>query len=191
MSGVKEVCAVKEKALYEEAVRRFAASELFFKIFDETINLVQSASDYLEGQGRVDQAELPEKSSTRFASESVRMTNSLMQISSWLLSHRAFFKGEIKEVKEGGLEGLSEELEEGLDKILSLLPVRLVTLLTRSQALYQRILRLDAQLKNTSFAGSRVTGETVAEQLKRLQDNFTGALEDGAADSKVASGPKA
>ncbi len=164
---------VQQNELYEEAVKRFASSELFFKIFDETINLVQSASDYLEGQGRIDQSELPDKPALRFASESVKMTNNLMQISGWLLAHRSFYKGEAKVAKVGGLEGISHEETEGLDKTLSVLPVRLVTLLTRSQALYQRILRLDEQLRNASFSRVNLTGESVSDQLRRLQENFT------------------
>lgn len=134
---------------YKDAIKHFAGSKLFFKIFDETISLVQRASDYLEGTGRFDQVRLDGIAASSFAIESVRMTNRLMHISSWLLAHRAYFKGDLAEPREIDLhEFLNIHGTSALDKLMSELPTRFVILITQSNMLFERILRLDEQLHN-------------------------------------------
>ena len=134
---------------YSKAIKEFAGSEVFFKIFDETISLVQKASDYLEGVGRFDQARLHAKEASLFAAQSVKLTNCLMQVSSWLLGHRAYFKGEITEPREIDLTFYAVNTHEPMDK-LSELPTRLVILTTQTSALFDRIVRMDGQLRNLS-----------------------------------------
>lgn len=134
---------------YHEAVRNFASSKLFFKVFDETIALVQKASDYLEGAGRFEQSRLDAKDSALFASESVKMSNRLMHVSSWLLGHRAFYKGDISEPRELKIDEFSDILQAiPLDKLTSHLPTRFVVLVTQANLLFERIVRLDEQLRN-------------------------------------------
>lgn len=136
---------------YSKAVKEFAGSEVFFKVFDETIALVQKASDYLEGVGRFDQARLSGKDASLFAAESVKLTNCLMQISAWFLAHRAFYKGEIAEPRQIDLSFLLSEQTQPIDKLMASLPTRLVILITQTSALFDRIVRMDTQLKNLSY----------------------------------------
>ena len=161
---------------YKDAVKSFAGSKLFFKVFDETIALVQKASDYLEGAGRFGQVRLEGKAASVFASESVKMTNRLMHVSSWLLAHRAYFKGDLEEPKEIDLnEFLEFSGTASLDKLLSELPTRFVVLVTQSNLLFERILRLDGQLKNIPEAQEyhEKTYETsVHSQLDRIKSGL-------------------
>ena len=160
---------------YSKAVKEFAGSEVFFKIFDETIALVQKASDYLEGVGRFDQARLSGKDATLFATESVKLTNCLMQISSWFLGHRAFYKGEISEPRQIDLSFSSFEQTEPLDKLMSILPTRLVILTTQATSLFDRIVRMDTQLKNLSDNAMNNSNEVinhVHNQLSFIQQKM-------------------
>lgn len=159
---------------YSNAIKEFAGSEVFFKIFDETIALVQKASDYLEGVGRFDQARLSGKEAALFASQSIKLTNCLMQVSSWLLGHRAYFKGEIAIPKEIDLEFYHIDQNEPMDKLIASLPTRLVVLVTQTSALLDRIIRMDSQLKNLSN-NSENPSETlnhVHNQLLHIQQKF-------------------
>lgn len=158
---------------YSKAVKEFAGSEVFFKIFDETISLVQKSSDYLEGVGRFDQARLVGKDATLFATQSVKLTNCLMQISSWLLSHRAFYKGEISEVKNTNFEPYQDDEQEPMDSLMVSLPTRLVILITQTMALYERIIRMDRQLKNLNNVVEQIQDANhVHSQLQKIQQGL-------------------
>lgn len=166
---------------YSKAIKEFAGSEVFFKIFDETIALVQKASDYLEGVGRFDQARLTGKDATLFASESVKLTNCLIQISSWFLGHRAYYKGEISEPKIVDLSFCPLEQSEPMDKLMASLPTRLVILTTQASALFDRVVRMDTQLKNLSknfFEHSIDNTNQVHQQLLMLQKKLSLSIDD-------------
>jgi hypothetical protein len=160
---------------YSNAIKEFAGSEVFFKIFDETIGLVQKSSDYLEGVGRFDQARLSGKELNLFSNQSVRLTNCLIQTSSWLLGHRSFFKGEISEPKFMDLSFYNHDSIEPMDKLMAQLPTRLIILISQTTSLFERIVRIDKQLKNLS----ETTEETnlnnknvIHNQLEMIRKNF-------------------
>lgn len=160
---------------YKEAVKNFAGSKLFFKVFDETIALVQKASDYLDGAGRFDQVKLDGAASASFANYSVQMTNRLMHVSSWLLSHRAYFKGDLSEPKDINFSDFTDFQEPlSLDKLTADLPTRFVVLLTQSSLLFERIIRIDEQLR--SFDNKETLESTnqnqVHNQLQKLKDGL-------------------
>ncbi|MFT6072810.1 MAG: hypothetical protein ACJARD_001389 [Alphaproteobacteria bacterium] len=159
---------------YSKAVKEFAGSEVFFKIFDETIALVQKSSDYLEGVGRFDQARLSGKELSLFASQSVRLTNRLMQTSSWLLGHRSFYKGEINEPKAIDLSFHNHDEIEPMDKLMAQLPTRLVILITQTSSLFERIVRIDAQLNNLAQISehNKTSINHVHNQLLEIQKKF-------------------
>ncbi|MEM6603058.1 MAG: DUF1465 family protein [Pseudomonadota bacterium] len=170
---------------YKDAVKHFAGSKLFFKVFDETIALVQKASDYLEGAGRFDQIRLEGKVATVFASESVKMTNRLMHTSSWLLSHRAFLKGELEDPKEiDHEEFLEKNNSESLDKLVPELPTRFVMLVTQSNLLFERIMRLDEQLRN--IPGAKETDKDENTDSVHAQHNRIRLVLSGEGDEKKA-----
>jgi len=159
---------------YSKAVKKFAGSEVFLKIFDETINLVQKSSEYLEGMGRFDQARLEDKEQTLFATQSVRLTNNLMQTSSWLLGHRSFYKGDIDEPKTIDLSFANTDKTEPMDKLVSKLPTRLVVLMTQTSSLLERIKRIDHQLRNLDEISQKLdtSKNNVHEQLNAIHKMF-------------------
>lgn len=160
---------------YHDAVRHFAGSKMFFKLFDETISLVQKVSDYLEGVGRYSKVKMDEESEQFFAAESVKMTNRLMQTSSWLLSQRAFYKGEIDEPRNIDLKSfLDKNGKLALDKTLNNLPSSFTLLLTKSHLLFERIMRLDIQLKKFKADTETIVQKpNILSQFERLNNELS------------------
>lgn len=67
----------------------FAASDPLFRIYDESMAMVRQAVDYLELEGVIERQQLSQKMGIIYASENMRLTTRLMQVSAWLLAMRA------------------------------------------------------------------------------------------------------
>ena len=161
----------------EARLLEFTRSELFAKTFREGMDMVEETAAYLDGPGRQDSQKLGRDDALTYASQSMRLTTRLMQVASWLLVQRALKESEmtLTEVRAEKYRLVEEvKSEEGLSfsqlaKDAYALPARLLDLLARSEALYERIMRLDRSLYGTIAAQA---GNTVADQMNRLQDAF-------------------
>ena len=74
---------------------KFTDSEQFEKTFKEGMGLVEETANYLDGEGRIDARVLDRVGAIAYATESMRLTTRLMQMSSWLLLQRAIATGEM------------------------------------------------------------------------------------------------
>ena len=161
----------------EARLLEFTRSELFAKTFREGMDMVEETAAYLDGPGRQDSQKLGRDDALTYASQSMRLTTRLMQVASWLLVQRALKESEmtLTEVRAEKYRLVEEvKSEEGLSfsqlaKDAYALPARLLDLLAGSEALYERIMRLDRSLYGTIAAQA---GNTVADQMNRLQDAF-------------------
>ena len=127
----------------------FTRSELFERTFEEGMELVEETAAYLDGSGRQDSKQLSRNAALAYASESMRLTTRLMQVASWLLVQRAVREGDMKPADACedryrlGAQDISEhKAPEGMEE----LPNGLLTLLDRSERLYDRILHLDRRM---------------------------------------------
>lgn len=164
----------------EERLLEFSRSELFTKTFTEGMDLVEETAAYLDGPGRQDSKTLSRKDALTYASHSMKLTTRLMQVASWLLVQRALKEGEM-EISEARMQKYrlvtddkTENDQEGLSfkdlaKEALILPPVLLDLLARSNALYERIGRLDRSLYG---AIADQYGNTVADQINRLEAAF-------------------
>ncbi|MET0546224.1 MAG: DUF1465 family protein [Caulobacterales bacterium] len=150
----------------------FADSEMFERAFAEGMQLVEETASYLDGPGRQESKQLPKAIALAYAGESMRLTTRLMQAASWLLVHRAVREREMNPSEAAqdkyriASRGLCEgEPFEGLPD----LPPKLQDLLTRSQRLYQRVLRFDDQI----YRGQEAPENAVQSQHDRLREAFT------------------
>jgi regulator of CtrA degradation len=75
--------------------KRKIASPAFQRLYDEGMTLVEETASYLDGEGRTHAKYLSRPATSLYAAESMRLTTRLMQISSWLLLHRANNSGEM------------------------------------------------------------------------------------------------
>ena len=150
---------------------RFTNSAAFGALFREGMDLVEETAAYLDGDGRRDSRLLSREDALLYAGESMRLTTRLMQIASWLLVQRA--------VREGDMEAsdacdekyrISPLAADTMDNE-RVLPGGLLSLLDRSNRLYERISHLDKRM----FVDSEPAGEEVnpvLTQLQRLQSAF-------------------
>src|SRR5215468_11705495 len=74
---------------------RLTNSAAFSSLFREGMDLVEETAAYLDGVGRTEAKALDRAASLTYATESMRLTTSLMQLASWLLLHRAVKEGEM------------------------------------------------------------------------------------------------
>lgn len=162
----------------EERLIEFTRSELFAKTFREGMDMVEEAAAYLDGPGRQEAKKLARNDAIVYASQSMRLTTRLMQVASWLLVQRAVKEGEMKlsdarakkyrlvaEASQTAGELSFKELAANAKS----LPSILVDLIARSEAIYERIARLDRSLY-VSIASQK--GNTVADQISRLEAAF-------------------
>lgn len=153
---------------------RFAASELFMRIYEDGMTLVEETAAYLDGAGRHDARGLGGAASIAYATESMRLTTRLMQLASWLLLQRAVREGEMtkaearREKKRIDLSGLGPgEMMKGADE----LPKPLVDLINRSLRLHERIERLDTMLNRATVADEKGSSP-VRDQIAQLENSL-------------------
>lgn len=157
-------------------VRDFASSDLFDRTFKEGMAMVEETAAYLDGDGRRDSRLLAREDALLYAGESMRLTTRLMQIASWLLVQRA--------VREGDMEAqdacddkyrLAPVRGEAGDQAASL-PGGLLSLLDRSNRLYERISHMDRRMF-VDGDGEEASVNQVMSQMQRLQSAFGAASE--------------
>jgi regulator of CtrA degradation len=158
-----------------ETVTGFVRSELFDRTFQEGMELVEETAAYLDGDGRRDSKLLSRASALAYAGESMRLTTRLMQVASWLLVQRAVREGDM-DAREACLSryriGAQSVCRAEPTDSLEDLPGGLLSLLERSERLYERVLYLDTKM----FVDAPVAdaAHPVLSQFDRLQAAFGG-----------------
>jgi regulator of CtrA degradation len=151
---------------------RLANSPLFASLFRDGMALVDETATYLDGSGRLESKKLERGAGLVYATESLRLTNRLMHLASWLLLHRAVKEGEIT-LAQANKEKTKVSLaacEPGDAKALALLPAKLQELIARSAKLQTEVRRLDASMH--AAAAKNTTDNPVSRQLGLLKAAF-------------------
>lgn len=158
------------------SVASFANSDMFDRVYHQSMRLVREVADYLELEGVIDRKRSPEKLAPVFACESMRMTTRLMQVTAWLLALRAVKGGELtlEEYAARDYRLGSRTVCLGAPvRGAGLLPARLVELLGASRALYERVLRLDELLFGET--AQAVDANPVNTHRNRIEQAFADA----------------
>ena len=153
---------------------RFTTSQQFHKVFQEGMGLVEETAAYLDGPGRQEVRGLGRQGAIAYATESMRLTTRLMQLASWLLLQRAVSAGELtREAAENeqqrinlGEIGAGHDLD-GTER----LPTGLKALVARSLRLHERVVTLDAMVREAQ-SGAGTAANPVANQMDRLAQTF-------------------
>src|SRR4051794_24486989 len=128
-------------------IQDFARSELFDRTFEEGMTLVEETAAYLDGAGRQESKMLSRNAALAYASESMRLTTRLMQVASWLLVQRAVREGDMAPTAacEDRYRLAAEDVCRGAEPPEDL-PTGLLSLLDRSERLYERVRHLDRRM---------------------------------------------
>ncbi len=151
-------------------IERLVSSDAFRALFRDGMSLVEDTAAYLDGPGRQESRALDRNASLAYASESMRLTTRLMQMTSWLLLQRAVNEGELSrdeaEREHRKVKIAPQDIGQSAESML--LPQALQELNERSKRLHQRILRLDEQLHNNP-AETAAKINPVGDQLSALK----------------------
>ena len=148
--------------------------ELFERTYDEGMQLVEETSAYLDGEGREMARYLNRHASLAYATESMRLTTRLMQVAAWLLIRKAVVSAEVspEEAEDERYRLSTKELANTASmKETPGLPEAFLDLVERSERLYERVQRLDDQLRRSGEARPRAVN-AVADQIRRAEDFF-------------------
>jgi regulator of CtrA degradation len=174
------VQSVEGKPFAISFAEKMVASEGFKALFSEGMSLVEATASYLDGDGRKDSRELQRGAALAYASESMRLTTRLMQITSWLLLQRAVNEGELTRTEaetEHRKVRLQPSETASAPEMLALLPAKLNELIQHSIRLQARIIKLDELLRADDKATDEsVESNPVAQQLSLLQNALAKGL---------------
>jgi regulator of CtrA degradation len=179
--GEQAVSSTGEKPFAISFAEKMVASDGFKALFAEGMALVEGTASYLDGDGRRESRDLQRSAALAYASESMRLTTRLMQMTSWLLLQRAVNEGELTRIEaevEHRKVRLAPSEIAAAPEMLALLPARLAELIQQSVRLQARIVKLDQLLRAhgaESDDAADPENNPVAQQISLLQ----GALARG------------
>ncbi|MFM9973285.1 MAG: DUF1465 family protein [Beijerinckiaceae bacterium] len=169
---IEQVQTKTEKPFAISFAEKMVASDAFKALFSEGMGLVEATASYLDGDGRQESRILQRMSALAYASESMRLTTRLMQITSWLLLQRAVNEGELTR-KEAETEHRKIKLQpsetSSAPEMLTLLPEKLNDLIQHSMRLHARILKLDELLHADEAQQDEPSINPVVRQLDQLR----------------------
>mgnify|MGYP006272364347 CR=1 FL=1 len=155
----------------------FAGSEMFTRLFQEGMGLVEEAAAYLDGAGRDDAKRLGRSGALAYAAESMALTTRLMQAASWLLTQRAVAEAEMSPhdaCQEKYRLPAAKEPEAMWPAGDDPCPPRLADLAARSRNLYDRLARLDETLfrRGQAAADDAAADHPLEAQWSALESAF-------------------
>ncbi|MEM0987035.1 MAG: DUF1465 family protein [Pseudomonadota bacterium] len=156
----------------------FTGGKLFERLFAEGMTLVEETATYLDTQGREQARALPREAGLTYAAWSMELTTRLMQAASWLVMQKAVRDGDMpledaqspryRLTGDGSALDASAQRGKGLPDIF-------LDLVERSEALFERLCRLDHAIY---VAPETAAQSPVTEQLEALrQAAATGAFD--------------
>lgn len=136
--------------------------------------MADEARSYFDGPGMEDREVLEILSRLSFACESLKVTTRLMHIIAWLLAQKAWRRGEISDAVLESAQCRLGAAAPSDEQAIATLPPRAQDLVTGSQALYERVWRLQEGMRKTIAPQAPATPETPSpgparELLDRLR----------------------
>lgn len=167
-----ELRQAENEATTVSFAEKMILSQSFKVLFSDGMTLVEDTASYLDGKGREDAKTLSRSAALAYASESMRLTTRLMQMTSWLLLQRAVNEGELTQ-DEANAEHRKVAMKvqdvTQTETVIDVLPQDLRLLVERSMRMQVRIMKLDA-VASSGAAPERIPDNPVRAQLDFLTD---------------------
>jgi regulator of CtrA degradation len=146
--------------------------KLIDDLYVEAMVLADEARAYLEKGATLERDLLEPVDRVHFSCEALKVTTRLMQVIAWLLSRRAYLRGEI-ELAESRSEkfrlGDAAPTDAGTTRIF---PADMRVLITASESLYMRAQRLEEQLVDRPLADMRGGSSPARDLMQMLRSAF-------------------
>lgn len=156
----------------------FTEGKVFEKVFIEGMALVEETAAYLDGPGRKLSSTLPREASLTYAAWSMELTTRLMQAASWLVMQKAVRDGDMVAADATQAKYRISRDEPALDASAQRgrgLPDIFLNLVERSEALFERICRLDDAIYGSGHVPSQSPVSAQLDALRRAAE--TGAFD--------------
>ena len=107
-----------------------------------------------------------------FSCEALRTANRMMQCLSWLLNHRAHYRGELTSIQLRRQGRVLDHFPAADEQALVLMPEDLQQTVATTQRLYERVIRLDRAWRGTAGTAKSPQPNTVAKLRKRASSKL-------------------
>jgi len=152
-------------------------SRLVDNLYVEAMVMADEARAYFDGPGLEDREDLDVVVRLSFACESLKVTTRLMHVIAWLLTQKAWQRGEVGgEALESERYRLGEAAPTEEDVVMAM-PSRARRLVEDSQSLFERVRRLQDKMREASRGGEEKRAGawrpgSARDLLSRLEQSF-------------------
>ena len=129
--------------------KRVLTPALIDPLYAEAIAVADEARTYFSAEGLEERQTLDPMERVLFSCESLKVTTRLMHVISWLMVGKAVAAGEMTPQEAAAPDrrlGFAEGSDEAREPRLALMPAHALSLIRRSQALYDRVRHMEASL---------------------------------------------
>lgn len=167
-------CPDRGVLLWQQMIMTNAENRLFLidgKLIDdlyvEAMVLADEARGYLEKGAVIERDLLEPMDRVHFSCEALKVTTRLMQVIAWLLSRRAYMRGEIDLAESRSEKFRLGDAAPSDTAATAVFPADMRVLIAASESLYLRAQRLEEQLVDRPAPGAR-PGDSPARDLMQM-----------------------
>lgn len=154
-------------------------SRLIDGLYIEALVLADEARAYFDRQGAGDKSRYDTMTRLSFTCESLKVTTRLMHVIAWLMTQKAWQRGEIASSALGDPKYRLGPAADTDKAVMEIMPVGARQLVESSQSLYERVLRLQGRMeaalsKSRTDRGPASPPQTspALELIGRLEKSF-------------------
>ena len=166
------VCGNLLRMTHAESIHPVLLTRLVEGLYVEAMVLADEARSYFDGPCEPDRQRMETMERLTFTCESLKVTTRLMHVLAWLLTHKAWQKGEIGWDELSDPKYLLGEADPTEASILSSMPEPARALILASEDLYERVRRLQDSIRAHDEADIGHLASPARNLLSRLETHY-------------------
>ena len=161
-----------------ESLNPVLFSRLIDGLYIEALVMADEARAFFDRQGAADKDRYDTMTRLSFTCESLKVTTRLMHVIAWLMTQKAWLRGEVTSDALGDPKYRLGPAAETDTAVLKIMPEPARQLVEGSQSLYERVLRLQGKMEDAlsaqraNSAASRASGSPALELFGRLEKSL-------------------